>query len=85
MRDSALQSYVWSNTSAEPSEAIAVAETITDEGDRNRAIGVAAVRWMREDEDAAKAYVESSTTLSDDAKERISSGRGMGGGGRRGR
>ena len=85
VRDSALQSYVWSNTSAEPSEAIAVAETITDEGDRNRAVGVAAVRWMREDEDAAKAYVESSTTLSDDAKERISSGRGMGGGGRRGR
>ena len=69
-----------SNSGAEPAETISVAETITDERDRNRAIGVAAVRWMREDEVAAKAYVEESTVLSDDAKERITSGRGLDGG-----
>ena len=82
VKDSALQSYVWSNNRAEPADLLKVAETITNENDRNRAIGVAAGRWMREDPDAAKAYVESST-LSDDAKERISSGRSMWGRGRR--
>ena len=61
------------------------AETITDEGDRNRAIGVAAMRWMREDEAAAKEYVQSSTVLSDEAKQRITEGRGMWGGGGGGR
>ena len=85
VRDSALESYVWSNNSAEPADLIKVAETISDEGDRDRAVGVAASRWMREDADAAKAYVQQSTTLSDDAKQRIIEGRGMwGGGGGRG-
>ncbi len=84
IRDSALQSYVWSNNSASPAELVKVAETMTDEGDRNRSIGVAAARWMREDPTAAKAYVEQSTTLSDDAKQHIISGRGGMGGGRRG-
>ncbi|RYD22301.1 MAG: hypothetical protein EOP87_27085 [Verrucomicrobiaceae bacterium] len=58
-----------------------VAETITDEGDRNRATGVAYMRWMREDADAARAAVQASSSLSDDAKERIVEGRGMWGGG----
>jgi hypothetical protein len=81
VRDSALEAYVWGNNTSAPKDVIAVAETITDEGDRNRAIGVAAMRWMREDADAAKDYVESSATLSDEAKERIIEGRGMWGGG----
>jgi len=86
VRDSAAQAYVWSNNTGAPAELIKVAESITDEGDRNRTIGVAAMRWMREDAPAAKAYVEASTTLSDEAKGRILEGRGMwgGGGGRRG-
>jgi hypothetical protein len=87
VRDSALQSYVWSNNTAAPADLIHVAEGITDEGDRNRAVGVAAMRWMREDATAAKAYIEQSTTIPDDAKQRIIEGRGMwgggGGGGRR--
>jgi hypothetical protein len=81
VRDSAAQAYVWSNNTGAPADLIQVAETITDEGDRNRTIGVAAMRWMREDATAAKAYVEASTTLSDDAKTRILEGRGMWGGG----
>lgn len=88
VRDSAAQAYVWSNNTGEPADLIKVAETITDDGDRNRTVGIAAMRWMREDPAAAKAYVEASTTLSDEAKERIVEGRGMwgggGGGGRRG-
>ena len=85
VRDSAAQSYVWSNNTGAPADLIKVAETITDEGDRNRTIGIAAMRWMREDPVSAKAYVEASTTLSDDAKKNIVEGRGMWGGRRGGR
>lgn len=86
VQDSALQSYVWHNSKAAPAETVKVAEQITDEGDRSRAIGIATMRWMREDEPAARAYVEQSTTLSDHAKENILEGRPMwGGGGGRGR
>ena len=86
VRDSALQSYVWSNNSAAPADLMKVAETITDEGDRNRSIGIAAARWMREDAAAAKAYVEQSTLLSDDSQTTHHQGGARGpGGGRRGR
>ena len=81
VRDSALQSYVWSNNSAEPADLVKVAETITDEGGRNRAIGIAAARWMREDSAAAKAYIQQSESLPEPAKQRILDGRGMWGGG----
>jgi hypothetical protein len=75
VRDSALQTYVWSNQSAPPSDVIRVAETITDEGDRSRAVSIAAARWMRESPEEARAYVEQSTALSDGAKENILEGR----------
>lgn len=82
VRDNALQSWVMSNSTGAPAEVIKVAATINDEGDRQRSIGVAAMRWMREDPTAAKAYVEASPDLSDEAKQRITEGRGMWGGGR---
>ena len=83
--DSAAQAYVWSNNTGSPADLIQVAETITDEGDRSRTMGVAAMRWMREDPTAAKAYIEASTALSDEAKKSIIEGRGMWGGGGGGR
>ena len=82
VRDSAAQAYVWSNSKGSPVEVIQVAESITDDGDRDRTVGIAAMRWMREDAPAAKAYVAASTSLSEEAKKRISEGRGMWGGGR---
>ena len=86
VRDSALQSYVWSNNTAAPADLVKVAETITDEGDRSRALGIAASRWMAEDPTAAKAYIQQTTVIADDAKQRILSGQGGAfGGGRRGR
>ena len=85
VHDSAAQAYVWSNNNSAPSDLIKVAETITDEGDRNRTVGVAAMRWMREDPEAAKAYVNASESIPADAKQRIIEGRGMWGGGGRGR
>ncbi len=80
VRDSAVQSYLWSNNTGAPADLIKTAETITDADDRNRAVGMTAMRWMREDEAAAKAYVQASTTLPDDAKQRIIEGKGMWGG-----
>ncbi|MCX6867242.1 MAG: hypothetical protein NTV46_13670 [Verrucomicrobia bacterium] len=84
VRDSALQSYVFSNNSVAPAELLKVAETITDEGDRSRSVGIAAARWMREDATSAKAYIQQSTTIPEDAKTRIIEGRSMFGGGGRG-
>lgn len=81
VQDGALEAYVWSNNTSPPSDVVKAAELITDEGDRNRAVGVAYMRWMREDPDAARTAVEGSSTLSDEAKERIVEGRGMWGGG----
>lgn len=80
VRDSAATAYVWSNSKGEPEEVIQVAASITNEEERSRTMGVAAMRWMREDSAAAKAYVESSPAFSDDAKRRITSGQGMWGG-----
>jgi hypothetical protein len=80
VRDSALQTWAFSNTQGNPADVVKVAESITDEGDRNRTVGMTAMRWMREDESAAKAYIESSTVLSDDAKQRLSEGGNFWGG-----
>lgn len=77
VRDSAAQAYVMSNSKGEPEELVDIAASITDEGDRNRMMGVAAMRWMTEDPVAAKAYVEASSAFSDDLKERITSGQGI--------
>jgi hypothetical protein len=85
VRDSALQSYVWSNQSGSPAELVKVAETITDEGDRNRTIGIAANRWMREAPDQAKSYIQQSTALTEEARQRILNGEPMWGGRGRGR
>lgn len=85
VRDSAAQAYVWSNNTGSPAEIMKVAESITDDGDRGRTVGIAAMRWMREDPVAAKAYVEASTSIPDDAKQRITSGGSMWGGRNRGR
>jgi hypothetical protein len=82
VRDSALQSYVWSNQSAPPADLVKVAESISDEGDRNRTLGIAASRWMREEPEPAKAYIQQNTTLPEGTKQRILSGEPMWGGGR---
>lgn len=81
VRDSAVGAYVWSNNTTPPADLIKVAESIADEGDRDRTVGVAYMRWMREDAEAAKASIQASTALSDETKQRLTEGRGMWGGG----
>lgn len=91
LRDEATSTYIWSNRGASPQETIQLAETISDEGSRSRTVGMTAMRWMQEDKEAATAYIQQSTVLSDEAKQRLieSEGRGWGGrggpGGGRGR
>lgn len=85
VRDSATQAYLRANRSGEPVESMALAETITDESTRSEAVAITAARWMREDEDAAKAYLETSTAVSDEMKKRLLDGGGGWFGGRGGR
>ncbi len=75
-RDTAIGTYVFASNSTNYSENFALAETITDERDRTRAIGVSAAKWMTTDPEGAKAAIQQSTTLSDEMKTRIIEGGG---------
>jgi hypothetical protein len=79
VKDSAAESYIWSNRSSKPAELVEVAGMITNEGSRNRATGIVAARWMQENKAAATDFIN------DDMKQRLLSGRPMWGGDRRGR
>ena len=83
VRDSAVSSYVMSDTKGNPQENIQLAETITDERSRGWAIGMTTMRWMGEDREAATEYIQSSETINEEMKEGILNG-GWGRG-RRGR
>ncbi|WP_193213995.1 hypothetical protein [Luteolibacter marinus] len=82
LRDEATQTFIWSNRTADPQQSIQLAESISDDRSRERSIGIAAMRWMREDREAATNYIQESTTLSDEAKQRLIEGRGGNRGGR---
>ncbi len=80
VKDSAAETYVWSNRTSSPAELVEVAALIVDEGDRNRATGVAAARWMQEDKTAATQFINGSDSIPEDMKERLLEGRGLWGG-----
>jgi hypothetical protein len=84
--DAAMTQYVMSNSKGNPAELIAQAQTITDDGDRNRALGVTALRWMQTDSEAAKSAIQV-MDIPENMKERLLDGRPFwgGGGGGRGR
>jgi hypothetical protein len=85
VKDRAAETYIWSNRSTPPAQLAEVAAMITNEGDRSRATGVVAARWMQEDKEAATQFINGSDAINDDMKERLISGRPMWGGDRRGR
>ncbi|MFT4175050.1 MAG: hypothetical protein QM627_00195 [Luteolibacter sp.] len=80
IRDSALGSYLQSNTSADPSTQTNLAESISNDRERNRALGMVTMRWMQTDPTAARAYVEQSSSIPDNMKQRILNGGRWGGG-----
>ena len=84
VKDRAAETYVWSNRNSPPAELAEVAGMITDEGDRNRATGIVAARWMQEDKVAATEFINGSNSISDEMKERLLSGQSMWGGRDRG-
>ena len=84
VKDSAAESYIWSNRSSKPAELVEVAGMITDEGSRGRATGIVAARWMQEDKAAATEFINGTNAIRDDMKERLLSGRPMWGRDRRG-
>ncbi len=85
MRDTAIGTYVYSNTGTDYAQNISLAESIADEGSRNRAVGVSVARWMSTDPEAAKQRVKESTVISDEMKQRIEQGNVWGGRGGMGR
>jgi hypothetical protein len=85
VRDSAAETYVWSNRNSSPAELVEVAGMISDEGARNRTTGIAAARWMQEDKAGATEFINGNSSISPEMKERILSGEPMWGGRDRGR
>ena len=71
IRDSAVRGYIFGNRDAVPSETIALAESISNDGEREEAVSRVAYQWMRDDTEAALNYIENSTALSDNAKDRM--------------
>jgi hypothetical protein len=83
VKDRAAESYIWSNRTTPPAQLVEVAGMIANEGDRNRATGVLAARWMQEDKAAATDYINSTDAIPADMKERLLNGQSMWGGDRR--
>lgn len=71
MRDSAAATYVYSNRDGDVQQTLELAETISDESSRSRAVGITAIRWAQDDKEAAVEYVQNSASLSEEAKTRI--------------
>ncbi len=85
VKDRAAESYIWSNRSTPPAQLVEVVGMISNEGDRSRATGVLAARWMQEDKAAASDYINSNESIPAEMKERLLNGQSMWGGGGRGR
>jgi cytochrome c553 len=77
-RDSATTAYIWNARNDDPATLIQLAESISDEGSRARTVGMTAMRWMQQDAEGARAYIENSTVIPEDMKERLTNGRGFG-------
>ena len=82
VRDRAVSSYVFSAQDTDPQETITLAATIGDEDRRERSVGMAAGRWLLEDEAAANRFFESTDLIEPSTLERIQNRvNGQGGGG----
>ncbi|MBK1854135.1 hypothetical protein JO972_04160 [Verrucomicrobiaceae bacterium 5K15] len=90
VRDEAVSSYVRANMGGDVQQNLQLAESITNDRDRARTVGMTAMMWARSDKEAATEYIENTSALSDEARARVlqmsqGGGRGGRGGGGRGR
>jgi len=70
-RDNAVQGYIYGNREAAPADTIRLAETISGEESRQRAVTRVAYQWAREEPAAAIEYVNSSAVIGEESKGRI--------------
>lgn len=82
VRDSAVSTFVFSSDTASE-EKINLAASIANDDSRARTVGMAAGQWLREDEDAANAFLNSTNLMDQETVSRIRE-RAANGGGRRG-
>jgi len=80
VRDSAVASYINANISADPSSQTTLAESIANDRDRARTVATLYNRWKQTDATAANAYIQQSTSIPDNMKQRLTEGRGNWGG-----
>ena len=85
VKNSAAETYIWTNRKSPVQEQLEVVEMISDNGSKSRATGIVAARWMQEDKSAATEFINSSPAIDDKMKERLISGGGIFGGRGRGR
>lgn len=71
VRDAAATNYLAANRNGDTNENLALAETVTDSNSRARAIGLSVANWMKEDAEAASAYINNTDLLTDEQKPRI--------------
>jgi len=71
VRDTAVSSYVIANQGGDIQQNLSLAESISDNGMRRRAIGITSVGWMRQDKEAASQYLDTTEALSDQERQRI--------------
>lgn len=87
VKNSAAETYIWSNRTSSVQEQLAVVNMISNDDSKRRTTGIVAARWMQEDKPAATEFINNSPSIPDDMKGRLLEGRSMwgGGGGRRNR
>ncbi len=66
-----MQGYIYGNREAVPADTIGLAETISGEESRQRAVTRVAYQWARDEPAAAIEYVNSSTVIGEESKGRI--------------
>ena len=72
VRDNAVQGYVYGNRDAPPAETIRLAETISGEESRRRAVTRVAYEWARQDPQATLQYLDTTEAIGEESRERIS-------------
>lgn len=71
VRDEAVQSFVFNDHNQVDGSTMAMAESISDEGSRQRAVGIAAFRWVSNDQEAGMKYIETSQHIDQQSRQRI--------------
>ncbi len=70
-RDNAITTYAFASTSTDYASGFALAESIGNDDERQRALAVTSAKWMTSNPEAAKAAINQSTSLNEEQKARL--------------